>query len=185
MATIDRNVTSLLKMIDGILELAKLESGLFQLKVEPFQINDLLIDLTENLRPMAERKSLQLARSADNNLPDIKTDREKLYLILQNLISNSIQFTETGFIQVSAELNPDNQFVLSVQDTGPGISPQDQKTMYLEFSRSASTSTKSHGFGLGLAITKELVHALNGKLELDSQVGKGSTFRLLLPNECN
>ncbi|MDP8244264.1 MAG: HAMP domain-containing sensor histidine kinase [Candidatus Hinthialibacter antarcticus] len=183
MAIIDRNVSSLLKMIDGILELARLESGLFKLDVKPLQITELLSDLTENLRPLAERKSLELICSTNGAFPAINTDKEKLYLILQNLISNAIQFTETGSIKVSVELKSNDEFTLSVQDTGLGISPEDQKNIFQEFSRSAAASSHSRGFGLGLAITKELAQALNGRLELDSQLGEGATFRLVLPRE--
>lgn len=181
MRTIDRNVTSLLKLIDGILELSRLESGLLEMKFQAVQVNDLLIHLTENLRPLAERKSLELLYEAETHLPEIQTDNDKLYLILQNLISNAIQFTESGFIKIQAEATPEQSLVIEVQDTGPGIDPKEQQKIFEEFSRIASTSAKSKGFGLGLAITKELVLALKGTIDLESQVGQGSTFRLTLP----
>ncbi|MBZ0254640.1 HAMP domain-containing histidine kinase, partial [bacterium] len=181
MSTIDRNVTSLLKLIDGILELSRLESGLLEMEFRSVQVNDLLIRLTENLRPLAERKSLELLYEAEAHLPEIQTDNDKLYLILQNLISNAIQFTESGFIKIQANATSEQCLVIEVQDTGPGIDPKEQQKIFEEFSRIASTSAKSKGFGLGLAITKELALALKGTIDLESQVGQGSTFRLTLP----
>ncbi len=181
MAIIERNVNSLLKMIDGILELAKLESGLFQLDMKPIHVYDLLNELTNNLRPLAERKSLDLNCTVQSSIPSIETDRDKLYLVLQNLISNAIQFTDSGSVSVSAEHTNQDKITVSVADTGVGISSHDQKTIFNEFSRSDRTSSKSHGFGLGLAITKELVHTLHGDIDLDSTVGEGTTFIITLP----
>ncbi len=181
MQLVERNVNVLLKLINGILQLSQLESG--QLKYEPatFHLNEMLQDLTENMRPNAEQKGLELRLKLDETIQEITTDRNKLYLILQNLISNAIKFTEQGFVEIAVESQENNTLVLVVRDTGPGINPEDQEKIFSEFIRGEKDKKSETGIGLGLAITQELTTLLGGTIELKSEEGEGSAFIVHLP----
>ncbi len=178
--TIDRNANVLLKLIENILELSRIQSGTLTLHPEPFLLNDLLIELSENLRPFAKEKHLELRYTPKPDLTTIETDRSKLYLVLQNLVSNALQFTEEGSVEIQAQ-QTDSTIVLRIHDTGPGISEEEQKNIFQAFTRGASAGGQSSGVGLGLAISQELTHLLGGSIELDSTPGEGTTFTVALP----
>lgn len=179
MSSIERNVGALLKLIEGILQLARLESGHVAVKAERFRLNELLHELCENLRPLAERKSLDLHCETAGDF-QLECDRDKLYLILQNLINNALQFTDQGSVSVILKQRENNEIAIHVTDTGPGIAEDEQQAIFKEFER--GTVSSSSGTGLGLAITKELTSLLKGRLELDSKLGEGSTFTVILPS---
>ncbi|RJP29283.1 MAG: sensor histidine kinase [Candidatus Omnitrophota bacterium] len=181
MQLVERNINVLLKLIDGILELSKLESRQVQLEPETFRLHGFLDELVCNMRPLAEKKGLELRLSVDPRLDEISTDRNRLYLILQNLIGNAVKFTEQGYVELTAKPFADSAVALLVKDTGPGIGLKDQDKIFKEFTRGVHNNRNSDGVGLGLAITKELTTLLGGSIDLESHDGEGSTFKILLP----
>ena len=181
MTLVERNVNVLLKLIEGILELSRLESGRVQLRPEPFALNDLVKELVENLRPLAEHKGLELRMNNVSAIPTMITDRDKLYLVLQNLAGNAIKFTEQGYIEIDAHLQNGAEVAISVRDTGRGIAPEDQEMVFQEFTRANGEGISEAGVGLGLAITRELSQLLGGRIRLLSTPGEGSTFTLSIP----
>ncbi|HQH71125.1 MAG TPA: HAMP domain-containing sensor histidine kinase, partial [bacterium] len=178
---IHRNVQVLLHLIDGILQLSRVESGQVALEPETFELDPLLRNLVENLQPLAESKNLKLLYQSNPALPRLHTDRDKLYLILQNLISNAIKYTHQGYVEMSAGPRDGPSLAIAVRDTGPGISSEDQERIFHEFTRGPNSNSGPKGVGLGLTITKELTQLLGGQITVHSLPGEGATFTLILP----
>jgi len=183
--------SDLLQLINDVLDLAKVEAGRIQLAMEPLNLQDLLVDLDASMRPLAEAKKLHLyipPITPDSGVPArVFTDRVRLHQILRNLLSNAIKFTDQGQVSVSVtagETHQDGSQIISftVRDTGIGIDPAQHQQAFEAFQQlDGSTRRRYGGTGLGLAITRQLAHALDGKIELHSALGQGSTFTVSLP----
>src|SRR5438034_8478351 len=135
-------------------------------------------------RPLAEKKNIDLRGQIDPGIPVLRQDVVKLQQILQNLLSNAIKFTpEGGRVLLKAEADP--QFViLTVQDTGVGIAPEEQDLVFEKFRQSGNPLTREHaGTGLGLSIVRELAKLLGGNVTLESELGRGSTFIVRMPQQ--
>ena len=178
----------LLDLINDILDLAKLEAGKMEVNPTEFQIDQLTNQLCDMVRPLAETKSINMAIRIDDNLPPVFQDQIKVRQILTNLLSNAIKFTpEGGRINVSAIRNEQDQLVLRVADTGVGIAEADQAIVFEKFRQGPSAigdnslTREVSGTGLGLSIVKEICILLNGRIELESEVGKGSIFTVTVP----
>ncbi|BAN50514.1 response regulator [Metapseudomonas resinovorans] len=179
----------LLQLINDVLDLAKVEAGRMQLKLEPLNVQDMLAELDGSLRPMAEIKGLRLTTHVQAGVPRVvHSDRVRLHQILRNLLSNALKFTEQGEVELSVELDPaaatDEREVLSfaVRDTGIGIPEDQHDRIFQAFQQiDGSTSRRFGGTGLGLAITRQLVLALDGDIRLESVPGRGSRFTVRLP----
>ncbi len=178
----------LLSMINDILDLAKIESGKMEVRVEDFSIRDVCEGLANLSRPIAEKKNIDLECVLEDTLPLMHQDPGKIRQIIYNLLSNAIKFTpEGGRITLSAR-SERRMLVLSVQDTGIGIAEEDRERIFEKF-RQAVTSgepgsilTREHqGTGLGLSIVRELSKLLGGDVSLESQLGQGSTFTVRVP----
>ena len=179
----------LLQLINDVLDLAKIEAGRVQLKLEPLNIHDLLVELDSSLRPMAEIKGLRLLTHLEPGVARvIHSDRGRLQQILRNLLSNALKFTEHGEVELSIGLSPVSldderetlQFV--VRDSGIGIDPAQHDRIFQAFQQiDGSTSRRFGGTGLGLAITRQLVEVLGGQISLESTPGQGSRFIVRLP----
>ncbi|HIQ42782.1 MAG TPA: response regulator [Pseudomonas oleovorans] len=185
---VHRAGSDLLQLINDVLDLAKVESGRMQLKLEPINMQDVLVELDASLRPMAELKGLRLHTQLDAGVPRvIHTDRVRLHQILRNLLSNALKFTDHGEVTltVSSEGRQDDERELlcfSVRDSGIGIDPAQHEQIFQAFQQiDGSTSRRFGGTGLGLAITRQLVLALDGDISLQSAPGQGSTFTVRLP----
>ena len=178
----------LLQLINDVLDLAKVEAGRMQIKLEPINMQDVLVELDASLRPMAEVKGLLLHTQLDADVPRVvHTDRVRLHQILRNLLSNALKFTEKGEVTltVSSQKHQDDDrewLCFCVQDTGIGIDPAQHELVFQAFQQiDGSTSRRFGGTGLGLAITRQLVLALDGDIGLQSVPGQGSTFTVRLP----
>ena len=178
----------LLELINDILDLAKLEARMMEVKPSEFSINQLCGEMMDMVRTLAEKKSIKLVYHGDDDFDPVLQDKIKVRQILTNLLSNAIKFTpEGGRILLKAELVKADQLVLTVSDTGVGIAESDQGIIFEKFRQgpsalgSDSLTREVSGTGLGLSIVKELCILLGGKIELDSQVGKGSTFTVTMP----
>jgi len=179
----------LMMLINDLLDLAKIESGKMALQIVEFSLDDLVQRQADSITPMALKKNIELSCAIDSELPPIFQDPGKLQQILNNLLSNAIKFTpEGGRVQVRAGKYDDELLELMVEDTGIGIALEDQETIFEKFRQGKAapgqhdTMTRVYGgTGLGLSIVKELTKLLGGELLLESEFGKGSTFRVRLP----
>jgi len=172
----------LLNLINDILDLAKIEAGKMQVRLENFDLQDVCEGLLNMFRPLAEKKNIDLLSQVDIEIPTMRQDVVKLQQILQNLLSNAIKFTpEGGRVLLKAEADP--KFVtMTVTDTGVGIAPEEQELVFQKFRQSGNTLTREHtGTGLGLSIVRELAKLLGGEVTLRSELGRGSVFTVRLP----
>jgi signal transduction histidine kinase len=178
----------LLGMINDILDLAKIESGKMEVRVEDFSIRDVCEGLLNLMRPVADRKSITLESRLDEAIPLLRQDPGKIRQIIYNLLSNAIKFTpESGRVQLRARAEG-RQVVIEVADTGIGIAEEDRDRIFEKFRQVVPTGpegsvlTREHqGTGLGLSIVRELCRLLGGDIALDSRVGEGSTFTVRIP----
>lgn len=192
MHTIQEASDLLLKMVNNILDFAKIEAGKMSLEHQPLSLHSLCQNLYHILHLQAQQKNLDLKVEVDTNLPQtVQGDPLKLQQVLLNLLNNAIKFTETGQVtlQVSALPAEDNATIVcrfEVADTGPGIALQDQGLLFEAFQQlhipQESTGTK--GTGLGLTISRDLVDMMGGQLQVDSTLGEGSRFYFTLPFAC-
>lgn len=174
----------LLSLINDILDLSKIEARKLQVRAEEFSIENLMQSKKDNFAPQAKAKGLQLDLKISDSLrgTTLCTDRQRLEQILRNFLSNSLKFTESGSIQLKAEQLSDRIVEFSVTDTGIGIPKDKQQKIFEAFEQAdGSVSRKFGGTGLGLTISRELAALLGGEVDLESQEGKGSTFRLRIP----
>jgi len=183
---------SLLGMINDLLDLAKIEAGKADLHVDKVSVTDACQTLVTLMKPIADKKQLELGLNLAPDIPLVLTDASKLQQILHNLLSNAIKFTPAGGqVTVSAakeivhrEGRQAGEVTVTVSDTGPGIAEADQQRIFEKFYQVDQTLTKeSSGTGLGLAIAKELTNLLGGRLTLQSSPGHGTAFMLHLPVE--
>jgi len=183
--------SDLLQLINDVLDLSKIEAGRMQLSMEPLNLQDLLVDLDASMRPLADSKRLNLYIPQilpGSGVPQrVYADRVRLHQILRNLLSNAIKFTDQGQVQLSVgvgEALPDGSVPVRfiVRDTGIGIDPALHGQVFEAFQQiDGSTRRRFGGTGLGLVITRQLVQAMGGTIELDSALGQGSTFTASVP----
>jgi signal transduction histidine kinase len=180
----------LLTLVNDILDLAKIEAGKMDLHVSEFSIGDLVERLAGMMRPLAEKRNIELTANVDPALPRLVQDHGKIQQILYNLLSNAVKFTpEGGRVQLIVMRRDEETMHLVVDDTGVGIPLEDQETIFEKF-RQGNTAlggkvgplTREYaGTGLGLSIVKELSKLLGGEVSLVSELGKGSRFTVWLP----
>jgi len=170
----------LLRLINDILDLSKIEAGRLELAIENVRISHVFGEVASVMTPLAARKSQTLVQHADAGLC-VRADATRLKQVLLNLLGNAIKFTpEGGRIQLAASVD-ETQIRLEVHDDGPGIPPDEQKRIFEAFYRLRRSGEAIEGTGLGLAITQRLVELHGGELGLRSEVGKGSCFHFCLP----
>jgi hypothetical protein len=179
-----RNGRQLLRLINDALEISRYEAGKMQLNPVPIEVESLISDVFEMLLPLASTKELKLVVDCDRAPEKVITDPLRLQQIVTNLLSNAIRYTESGTVQLTCQNLSDNQWSIAVSDTGVGIAPEDQSHIFDPFFRADNIGTYvPDSTGLGLAIVSQLVKLMQGKIELVSQVGIGSTFTVILPLE--
>jgi PAS domain S-box-containing protein len=169
----------LLEIINNILDFSKLESGKFQLCVDNFDLRHLLEDIIEMLATQAHNKGLELVLNLPVNLDGmVRGDSERLRQVLVNLLGNAIKFTQQGEVQLKvSRQQPSQRLLFEIIDTGPGIAPEQQQSIFESFTQADGSITRRYGgTGLGLTIAKQLVELMGGELELDSRPGCGSRF---------
>jgi len=172
---------NLLGLINGLLDLAKIEAGKMELNSEEVDVHTVVEEVIELVRPQAEAKGLALEMDVPRVLPAAFADRARVRQVLVNLAANAVKFTEHGHVTVAAS-TADGWITLSVSDTGVGISPEALTYIFDEFRQADSSTTRKYGgTGLGLAISKRLVALHGGRIWVDSAMGTGSTFRFTLP----
>ena len=171
----------LLGLINEVLDLAKIEAGKMELQIEPALLQDVVEAVSNTMRSLAVKKSIDLRVESDERLAPFPMDGARVKQVLLNLVGNAIKFTPEGgrvWVRAGAE---DGTVRLEVGDTGPGIPPEDHERIFLEFQQAGSDAGKPQGTGLGLALAKKFVEMHGGKIWLESEVGKGSRFFFTLP----
>jgi signal transduction histidine kinase/HAMP domain-containing protein len=172
---------NLLGLINGLLDLAKIEAGKMELNAEEVDIPLVIDDVMELMRANADSKSLSLRAEVASTLPTAWADRARIRQVLVNLVANAVKFTEHGGVTVRATI-VDGWITIAVVDTGVGIPPEAQTYIFDEFRQvDASTTRRYGGTGLGLAISKRLIALHGGRIWVESSVGAGSTFLFTLP----
>lgn len=172
------------KMVDDLLDLAKIEAGRVDVSPEWFEMMDLFTALRGMFRPIVENNELSLVFQEPVGLSRLYTDDRKLSQILRNFISNALKFTQQGEVRVSAKLEGEAMVRFAVADTGIGIAPEHLPALFNDFSQiEAPIQKRLRGTGLGLALSKQLATLLGGTIEVQSALGKGSVFSVIVPVE--
>lgn len=178
---IKRNAAELRELIDNLLDLSKMEAGRMPAAPEPVDLRRLLPAVFENVKPLIDGKKIEVAWEIQEDLQLIESDPLKIRQVFLNLISNAIKFTEQGRLTISA-FNAEKGVRLSVRDTGIGIKEEDLGIIFDAFRQiEGSLDQAMGGTGLGLTIVKNTIEVLQGRIEVQSRFGEGSTFTVFLP----
>lgn len=179
---IEQSGNHLLNLVNEILDLAKIESGEMRFNLAPVQLAPLVIESCAGHHVNAEAKGLTFDLNLEETLPDeIVTDATRLRQILNNLLSNAVKFTTEGQIVMTVS-RVEREIAFQVRDTGPGIPPESRDMIFEKFKQLENFLTREHGgTGLGLALVRQLVEHMGGRVTLESELGVGSTFSVFLP----
>lgn len=184
---IESSGVRMLNIINDIVNISKIEAGLMEVNLTESNVNEQIEYIYTFFKPEVEQKGMQLffKKSLTSKDAVIKTDQEKIYAILTNLVKNAIKYTNEGFIEYGYRLNMDSkpaELEFFVKDTGVGILKDQQEAVFERFVQADSSNKMAyHGVGLGLSISKAYVEILGGKIWLESEEGKGSTFYFTIP----
>jgi signal transduction histidine kinase len=180
---IQHNSRRLLALINDILDLSKIEAGSAQIYQTPITPRKIITETVESLRSLAQAKDIGLSVQLEESVPEVVLgDAAKIQQILVNLVSNAIKFTDEGGVLVSAEAVGTTHWKLSVQDSGIGIPPESIDTIFEPFKQVDSSDTRrQQGTGLGLSIVKRLIEMMGGSIDVETELGHGSTFTIVLP----
>ncbi len=182
---INRSGEHLLRLINDVLEMAKIEAGRLQLASASFDLGDLVRDLMELMQMRCEEKGLQLQLDQSSAFPRfIRGDEVRLRQVLLNLLSNAVKFTELGSVTLRLRTSGQagERLLIEVQDSGPGIRVEDRDLLFKPFVQLSEEASRN-GTGLGLSITHQFVQLMGGHISVDSEPGKGALFRIDLPLE--
>jgi CheY-like chemotaxis protein len=173
----------LLDLINEVLDITRIESGTFQLSPEPVLAGEVLADTIELTRPLAVQAGIQLITGTAGGCDaHVLADRQRLKQILLNLVSNAIKYNRPGgTVALSCEAVSPTRLRIKVRDTGPGIRPEHMELLFTPFERLGAEHTNIEGSGIGLALSRRLAEALGGTLEVETELGKGTTFWVELP----
>jgi len=175
------NGRHLLGLINDVLDISKIEAGQLTLSLNDYSMAELVLTVFTSLDALATEKNLELKVMVPTDLPTAKGDEQRIAQVLLNLLGNAIKFTEEGEIRVEVVVSNES-FLVSVSDTGPGLSEVDQKKIFEEFRQADGSSTREKGgTGLGLSIAKRIVEMHGGRTWVESSLGKGSIFWFTLP----
>lgn len=177
---------ALLRLLDDIVDLARLEAGRMEIRPVPFRVAALVADVLLVFSQEAARKGLALRHDVAESVPaELEGDVVRLRQLLFNLVGNAVKFTERGHVRlvVEAAANPDglHEVTFVVEDTGPGIDPTVLPSLFEPFARGTNGAKRTRGAGLGLSICRQLVDRMQGRIAADSCPGEGSVFRVTLP----
>lgn len=177
----------LLELINGVLDLSKIEAGKMVVNIEPVDVNELLKEIINVIKPVAAKRGNKLVVSIDNKHTSIVSDAIKLRQVIYNLLSNACKFSENGNVQLSVDyitIDNDGYYKIVISDDGIGMSEEQISQIFNPFVQADNSITKSYGgTGLGLSITSRFVEMLGGTISVESKLGKGSTFTILLPEK--
>jgi signal transduction histidine kinase len=182
LSVVKRNTDRLSNLINDILDIQRIEAGRMPLQCRPVQLADVVTQVAETFRVAAEQKGLDLTVEADRMMtPLISADPDRLTQIASNLVSNAVKYTKEGWVHV--KVGVDHMSVqLTVEDSGVGIPPAEQKRIFEQFFRGENKyAREAGGTGLGLSIVKILVEEHGGHIKVESEPGRGSKFTVTFP----
>ena len=171
----------LLNLINDVLDMSKIESGSLNLFIQDdIDLQEIVDTVVVTGRSLIAEKPVTIRNSAPENLPLIRADKQRIRQILLNIMSNACKFTSEGYVEVRADVKGDD-IIIAIEDTGPGIAPDGQEAVFEPFQQTDSGLRQGGGTGLGMPISKNLAEIHGGKLWLESEIGKGTTFFVQLP----
>ena len=177
-----KNGRHLLGLINAVLDLSKIEAGRLSLSLNDYSMGEVVQTVISSVEALAAEKKLDLHIKVPSDLSIARGDEQRIAQVLLNLLGNAIKFTDQGKIQVEVSEDSDETLLVSVTDTGPGLSEADQKVIFDEFQQADDSNTREKGgSGLGLSISKKIVEMHGGRIWVESSEGKGSAFRFTLP----
>ncbi len=181
LARVQKNGAHLLGLINAVLDLSKIEAGQLVLSIEDYSMKDVVQTVVSATESLAAAKNLPLKVELPAGLPPGRGDERRIAQVVLNLVGNAIKFTDQGEVRIAANA-VDGKFRVAVTDTGPGIHEGERERVFQEFHQVDSSNTKTKGgTGLGLAIAKRIVELHGGRIWVESELGKGSTFLFELP----
>ncbi|MEH2394362.1 MAG: HAMP domain-containing sensor histidine kinase [Nostoc sp.] len=180
-----KNGRLLVRLINDTLEISRYDTGQMILQPTLTNVHDLINLVIEMIEPLAQSKELSLVVDFDRAPKQVTTDPLRLQQIVTNLLSNAIRYTQTGSILLECWMESQQQWAISVTDSGIGISPEAQTQIFNPYFRAVTYPQVQSidGTGLGLAIVSQFVHLMHGEIKVNSELGKGSTFTVFLPSE--
>jgi signal transduction histidine kinase len=179
------NAQSLVALVSEVLDIAHLNSGLLQRRETTFSLNDFIDAKYRDHAPLAEAKSLQLISEAPERTVRVRADRVKLDRIVTNLVTNAIKFTSKGSVTISAVIAAEGPVAIRVRDTGIGIADHELGRIFDEFAQfNVPLGKLNGGWGLGLAISRRLANFIGASISVESELGRGTAFTVLLPSKC-
>lgn len=184
LANLQRNAKDLLSLINNLLDLSKIESGKVEVRVEPVELKRIVEEICESVQPLKQGKEIEIRCEIPRDLHLIQSDPFKIRQIFSNLLSNAVKFTERGSIVISISNRDCPRGLLSiVRDTGIGMKEEDLPSIFDPFHQiDRSMTRQAGGTGLGLTIVKTAVEIVQGTIEVESELGRGSTFTVFLPD---
>ncbi|MCG8696482.1 MAG: ATP-binding protein, partial [Bacteroidales bacterium] len=173
----------LLRIVNDIISISKIETGQIDIAETPVAINDILLEVYAFYQPVANRKKIQLfyGSTIGDEESITLTDPTKIRQILDNLVSNAIKYTHEGYIKLSCERNTNNEFIIIVEDTGVGIDVAMHEKIFERFRQADSSGVQNEGTGLGLSISKAYSEALGGRIWIEPGEHRGSIFKFTVP----
>ena len=182
-ARIHDSALHLLHLINGVLDLSKVEAGRLEFQPEPLLVSNVIHEVAEILYPLASEKEIKIETQIERGADEVTIDAARLKQVVFNYLSNALKFTgQAGRVLVRVKAEGASDFRIEVSDTGVGIAKEDQPRLFVEFQQlDASTSKRYRGTGLGLALTKRIVEEQGGSVGVESTLGQGSTFFAVLP----
>jgi signal transduction histidine kinase len=180
---IHSSANHLLALINDVLDLSKVESGQVELERAPFVLRETLERGVVMVRERAVKNGVELALAPEADVQLVEGDERRIRQVVFNLLSNAVKFTPRGGSVEVSSAHRNGEVLVSVADTGPGIAPEDQRRIFQEFQQTELGAEQREGTGLGLALSRKLVELHGGRIWVDSELGKGSTFTFTLPAE--
>jgi PAS domain S-box-containing protein len=177
-----RNSERLLRLVNDILDVSRLDSDTMRFDMEKLNTADILNEIAEDMKPAVENKNLEFKIHISDDLPHILGDRCRLLQVLRNIVGNAIKFTDNGYISIEAKREED-YVLISVEDTGTGISSEELKKIFTKFYQAYTGNDRNNeGTGLGLFICREIIEKHDGKIWAESKLRQGSKFLIKLPS---
>ena len=174
--------THLLTLINDLLDISKIEAGKMELHLEDFKLKDLISSIEDTTKPLVEKNGNKLVVEIDKSLGTIKNDETKLKQVLLNMISNSSKFTKKGKVTLKISEETRDRVKFELSDTGIGMTEDQLKNVFEEFTQAETSTSKDYGgTGLGLPICKKITELMGGKIDVQSKIGEGTTFSIIVP----
>jgi len=178
---VEKNGRHLLNLINDVLDLSKIEAGRLKLSINDYSMQAVIETAVTSVEALAMEKKLELSAIISDEMSKGRGDEQRISQVILNLLGNAIKFTDQGAVKIEAKSDNHN-FIVSVSDTGPGLSEKDQQKIFEEFRQADGSSTrKKGGTGLGLSISKKIIEMHKGHIGVESTLGGGSTFWFSLP----